>query len=46
MIYSFIIFISGAKNRNIVKWYCGSCSVPYSITFASRSKKNYDVAEA
>jgi len=42
----FLSFISIVKCRNIAKWYCGSYSVPYSITFASRYKKNYYVIEA
>jgi len=35
----FLSFISIVKCRNIAKWYCGSYSVPYSVTFASRYKK-------
>ena len=42
----FLSFISIVKCRNIAKWYCSSYSVPYSITFASRYKKNYYVIEA
>jgi len=39
-----LFFISIAKCRNIVNGTVAA-KVPYSITFASRSKKNYDATK-